>query len=230
MPEPDLPPTAHSGEGPRARSRDRHAKSADESAADSEHSGFFPGIFPNYPHHRASRRVSPSSHEPVGRPAARCDPRTVRAALLIALAVSVFMPPEPTWVWPVDYPQRVVRDFQAPQSEWGPGHRGLDLRAPAGTDVRAPVSGRVHFRGPVAGRGVVTIRAGEGVLISMEPVRLDPELGSRVRTGQTIGTVAPGHCPGGCVHIGLRIDGDYRSPARELGILRRAHLVPYPSG
>ena len=150
------------------------------------------------------------------------------ARLLIVLTMSLFVAPEPSWVWPVDYRQQVVRDFAAPHSEWGPGHRGLDLRASPGTKVRAPTSGRVHFRGRVAGRGVLTIQTTGGELISMEPIRVDPDLGSRVRAGERVGTVAAGHCRGGCLHIGLRIDGDYRSPARELGILRRAQLVPYP--
>ena len=151
------------------------------------------------------------------------------ARIALAVALSLFAPPEATWEWPVRHPPQVVRDFDAPRSEWGPGHRGLDLRARAGTAVIAPVSGRVHFRGDVVDRGVITIRTASGALVSMEPVRVDDDLGSRVRAGQRIGTVASGHCSAGCLHIGLRVDGEYRYPARELGILRRAQLVPWAS-
>lgn len=120
----------------------------------------------------------------------------------------------------------VVRDFVAPHTPWGPGHRGLDLRARPGTPVVAPVSGRVFFSGDVVNRGVVTIETSEGWLISMEPVRLDQPVPRRVNAGQRLGRVASGHCSSGCLHIGLRVDGEYRSPARELGILRRARLLP----
>jgi len=147
--------------------------------------------------------------------------------LAIALIASLSTPPPAIWKWPVATGPEVVRDFEAPESEWGPGHRGLDLRAPVGTVVVAPVSGRIHFTGDVVNRGVATIRTASGWLVSMEPVRVHEEVGSRVRAGQRIGRVATGHCPGGCLHIGLRIEGQYRSPARELGILRRARLVPF---
>ena len=148
-------------------------------------------------------------------------------ALFAILLTSLFAPPEPVWQWPVDATPQVVRDFEAPHTEWGPGHRGLDLHAPAGTDVIAPVSGRVFFSGRVATRGVITIETGAGHLVSMEPVVVVEQPPSRVRAGVVIGEVARGHCPGGCLHIGLRVEGEYRSPARELGILRRARLMPF---
>lgn len=147
--------------------------------------------------------------------------------MLIALALVVtglFQPPDPVWRWPVDSAPLVVRDFVAPETPWGPGHRGIDVAARAGTRVIAPVSGTIHFSGDVAGRGVVTIRTPEGHLVSMEPVAISVD-GKSVRAGRAIGHVAHGHCAGGCLHIGLRVEGEYRSPARELGILRRAILA-----
>lgn len=147
---------------------------------------------------------------------------------IVAIALTtLFAPPEPVWQWPVDATPHVVRDFEAPHSEWGPGHRGLDVRAPVGTDVIAPVSGRVFFSGRVATRGVLTIETAAGHLVSMEPVMVVEQPPRRVRAGAVIGEVASGHCPGGCLHIGLRVEGEYRSPARELGILRRARLMPF---
>ena len=148
--------------------------------------------------------------------------------LLITAAmasIGLLTPPPPVWDWPVKADAEVVRDFLAPLSPWGAGHRGLDLRARPGSPVVAPVSGKIHFSGSVVNRGVVTIETAEGWLVSMEPITPDFE-GSRVARGQKIGIVQRGHCSGGCLHIGLRIEGEYRSPARELGILRRATLLP----
>jgi murein DD-endopeptidase MepM/ murein hydrolase activator NlpD len=146
-------------------------------------------------------------------------------ALLATSATSLLEPPPATWTWPVNHTPSVVRDFDAPESPWGPGHRGLDLAASVGASVRAPVSGTISFSGEVATRGVITIRTHEGHLVSMEPV-VGMVTEGRVRAGEKIGSLAAGHCAGGCLHMGLRVNGEYRSPARELGILRRAILVP----
>ena len=152
--------------------------------------------------------------------------RDVKTALIGAAAIlGLFTPPAPLWHWPVEGEHAVRRDFQAPLTPWGAGHRGLDVTARPGTTVVAPVSGKVHFSGSVVNRGVITIETAQGWLVSMEPVDIELDR-SRVVRGEEIGRVQRGHCAGGCLHIGLRIDGDYRSPARELGILRRATLKP----
>ena len=142
---------------------------------------------------------------------------------VMALSGLLLAPPA-TWTWPVDHPHLVLRDFDAPLTEWGPGHRGLDLAASVGSAVRAPVTGRIWFADRVATRGVITIRTDQGHLVSMEPVITQVQRGQRVRAGQRVGTLASGHCPSGCLHIGLRVEGEYRSPALELGILRRSVL------
>ena len=145
--------------------------------------------------------------------------------IVLSLVASFLQPPAPIWIWPVDATPAVVRDFDAPASEWGPGHRGLDLGARPGTTVRAPVSGSVSFSGRVVDRVVITITTADGEKVTLEPVKLDEEPPKTVRAGERIGRVARGHCSGGCLHIGLRVDDQYRSPARELGIERRAVLV-----
>ena len=145
-----------------------------------------------------------------------------------ALALLVFFPPppEPVWVWPTTGPARVIRDFQAPQTPWGPGHRGVDLSADS-PGVRAPASGWISFQGHVAGRGVVTITTSQGWQISMEPVESELPHGEWVGAGQDLGQLQPGHCPELCLHLGLRIGDEYRSPSQELGLLRRAVLLPW---
>jgi murein DD-endopeptidase MepM/ murein hydrolase activator NlpD len=146
---------------------------------------------------------------------------------VLAVLASLFSAPDPSWVWPVGGKPVIVRDFIAPETPWGPGHRGVDIDASASATLRAPVPGRLRFLGEVVSRGVVTIETAEGFLVSMEPVTVDLPPGSTVRAGQVIGSVDSGHCARRCLHLGLRIDGHYVSPAVFLGIERRAVLLPW---
>lgn len=135
-------------------------------------------------------------------------------------------PPAAVWVWPTTGEHRVIRDFDAPLTPWGPGHRGIDLAASSEVIV-APVSGTVSFSDWVVDRGVLTIRTHEGLLVSMEPLASELSAGSQVSAGDAIGTLEPGHCEELCLHIGVRHNERYRSPARELGLLERAVLLPW---
>ena len=144
---------------------------------------------------------------------------------LALLLVLLPAPPDATWDWPTEGDHRVLRDFRAPNSPWGPGHRGLDLAA-SHPDVISPANGVVSFSGLVATRGVLTLRTPEGILISMEPVESLVKLGDQVEVGDLIARVQPGHCAQLCLHLGLREDGEYRSARRELGILQRSVLLP----
>jgi murein DD-endopeptidase MepM/ murein hydrolase activator NlpD len=143
--------------------------------------------------------------------------------IVIALA-GLLAGPDASWVWPVKHSHAVVRPFDAPDSPWGPGHRGIDLAAALGDAVIAPVSGTIYFSGRVVNRGVITIKTEHGHLVSLEPVEATTTSG-RVRAGMRIGTVGSGHCSRGCLHVGLRVHDEYRSPAAELGVLSRAVLV-----
>lgn len=145
----------------------------------------------------------------------------------LTLVLLLLLPPTPTavWTWPTEGEQRILRDFRAPSTPWGPGHRGLDLAA-AGDNIVAPTGGVISFSGDVAGRGVLTLQTPEGVLISMEPVEALVSTGDRVSRGELIATLHPGHCAQLCVHLGLRVDGEYRSARRELGVLQRSVLLP----
>jgi len=87
------------------------------------------------------------------------------------------------------------------------------------------VSGSVSFSGRVVDRVVLTITTPEGHKVTLEPVEIEEEPPKTVRAGERIGRVARGHCPGGCLNIGLRVGDQYRAPARELGSERRAVLV-----
>ncbi|MFT4220044.1 MAG: M23 family metallopeptidase [Microbacterium sp.] len=132
------------------------------------------------------------------------------------------------WSWPVESPFRVDRPFIAPAHEYGPGHRGIDLLPLAGgDDVRAPASGAVAFSGQVAGRGVLTIDHGDGLVTTLEPVESELEPGAAVARGDSVGTLSVGgHALPGRVHFGVRLHGEYINPLLLFGGLPRAVLLP----
>ena len=151
--------------------------------------------------------------------------------LIVVLLMGLIPPPpQAVWEWPTSGDHLIIRDFTAPLTPWGAGHRGLDLAA-EDSDIVAPTGGTISFSGWVVNRGVLTITTPEGMLISMEPVTPAIESGEQVRRGQVIARVEPGHCATPCLHLGLRVGTEYRSPRRELGVLQRARLLPWdPSG
>ncbi|WP_413319482.1 M23 family metallopeptidase [Agrococcus sp. 1P02AA] len=145
-------------------------------------------------------------------------PRTLR--LLLALAVALA-----AWVWPVDS-RDVVRAFDAPETAYGPGHRGIDISAPAGSAVVAPQDGTVRFAGPVAGRPVVSIEHAGGLVSSFEPVEPTVSAGDVVVAGEQIGVLLAGHAPGQPrLHLGARLHGAYVDPLGLLGV-ERPVLLP----
>lgn len=150
----------------------------------------------------------------------------VAAMLLVAAAPTGEPGSEPIWSWPVEAQRPIARPFLAPPTPYASGHRGIDIRASPGSEVRAPAAGVVHFAGFVVDRPVVSIRHAGGVLSSFEPVEPLVATGDRVARGQVIGMLLPGRCAGGCLHLGARIDGGYVNPLLFLGGLE--HSVLYP--
>jgi murein DD-endopeptidase MepM/ murein hydrolase activator NlpD len=151
-------------------------------------------------------------------------------ALLLAIAtVGAAGPSRATdarWAWPVPAPHAIARPYLAPATPYGSGHRGVDIRAPAGSVVRAPADGVVHFAGFVVDRPVLSLEHPGGVLSSFEPVDAVVAAGERVRRGQVIGTLLAGHCATPCLHLGARVDGEYVNPLLFLGGVPRAVLLP----
>ncbi|MFE6966569.1 M23 family metallopeptidase [Agromyces sp. NPDC057679] len=131
------------------------------------------------------------------------------------------------WVWPVPAPIRVVSPFRAPPTPYTSGHRGIDLEVEPGAPLVAAESGVVSFAGMVAGRGVVAVDHGDGVVSAIEPIDPSVDEGDPIAAGAAIGTASRGgHCEGDCVHFGVRVDGEYVSPFLFLGGLPRAVLLP----
>jgi murein DD-endopeptidase MepM/ murein hydrolase activator NlpD len=142
-----------------------------------------------------------------------------RLAVLAAVAA--------LWAWPIAAPHPIARAYLAPATPYAPGHRGIDIRAPVGAEVRAPADGVVHFAGVVVHRPVLSIDHGGGVLSSYEPVETTLHEGDAVRRGQVIGTLLTGHCAtGACLHLGVRVGDEYVSPLLFLGGQPRAVLLP----
>lgn len=172
-------------------------------------------------------------------PAAR---RRVRVCLALAclLVLSSLAAPAsaeaPRWQWPLAPPHRVLAPFEAPSHRYGPGHRGVDLEAPAGhAEVRAVEAGTVRFSGMVAGRGVVSVTHSDGLISTYEPVRGSLEEGAAVEAGTVLGTVEGGadlaHCPEGtCLHLGARHGEDYLDPMLLLGARGPSVLLPWAGG
>ena len=130
------------------------------------------------------------------------------------------------WIWPVRE-FRIERPFVAPAHEYGPGHRGIDVRPLASAEVRAPAAGIVAFSGQVARRGILTIDHGGGLVTTLEPIESPLVAGEAVERGATVGTVAlGGHAVAGVLHFGVRLDGEYVNPMLLLGRVPRAILLP----
>jgi len=115
----------------------------------------------------------------------------------------------------------VTRLFDPPVIRWGSGHRGVDLAATLGSEVRSPGAGVVAFAAPVAGRGVVTVLHDDGLRSSLEPVDAVVAPGDRVERGTVLGTLQDRAGHDG-VHWGVRDGEAYLDP---LSLLTRASPV-----
>lgn len=132
-----------------------------------------------------------------------------------------------SWLWPVDGRRIVLEAFRAPADPWSPGHRGIDVAASIGAEVRAPADGVVAFRGIVVDRPLITISHPGELVTTLEPISSDLSPGDAVVAGQVVGTVAAGgHTPRGALHVGVRLRGDYINPMLLLGHVARAVLLP----
>lgn len=127
--------------------------------------------------------------------------------------------------WPVSS-HLVVRRASLPLHPWDSGHRGIDIAASPGEEVVAVAAGRVHFAGEIAGQGSVSIDHG-GLRTTYTPVAPLVAQGEWVDRGEVIGTVVEEHCPGGCLHLGLRDGERYYDP---FTLFETPRMRLWPSG
>ena len=131
--------------------------------------------------------------------------------------------------WPLGGLPRVDRPFAAPTTAYGPGHRGVDLRAPIGAPIHSAGAGRVAYAGLLAGRGVVVVMHAGGLRTTYEPVEPVVAVGSHVGRGGLLGHLTRGHasCRTGttCLHWGLIRGQTYLDP---LALVRptKVRLLP----
>ncbi|MBO1901175.1 M23 family metallopeptidase [Leucobacter weissii] len=146
---------------------------------------------------------------------------TLPLALLV-VAVTAVAPrshaaSERLWSPPLGHPLRISAPYSLPNGPYRAGHRGIDLPATSGDPVRAPTSGTISFAGTVVDRPVISIRVDERTVLSMEPVTSALAAGDIVAPGGIVGEIdSDAHCAGGCLHLGVRVDGDYVNPLRFL--------------
>src|SRR5437868_14835302 len=79
----------------------------------------------------------------------------------------VAAPSAAAWTWPVQGP--VLQPFSYGSDPYAAGqHRGIDVGAPAGTGVIAPVTGTIAFAGtvPTSGKSV-TIATADGYSVTL---------------------------------------------------------------
>jgi hypothetical protein len=128
-------------------------------------------------------------------------------------------------------PEDTVNHYIAPMTEYGEGHRGIDLAAQIGEQVLAPADGEISFVGKVGYRYVISVRFGNSLTASLEPVCSDLSEGTYVLMGESIGLVCEPdpeyvwHCAQTCLHFGTRSVAGYFSPLALIGGLNPSKLV-----
>lgn len=131
--------------------------------------------------------------------------------------------------WTVPVKGGVRRPFDPPSSQWGRGHRGVDLEGAPLALVVAPAAGVVMVSGEIAGVGVVTIHHAGNLRSTFQPViGLVPE-GTWVPAGMPVAVLVPwAHCPPRtCLHWGvIRGRDQYLNPMSLVGPVR---LLPWMS-
>lgn len=139
---------------------------------------------------------------------------------------------EPHGVWPLRPQPEVVRGFDPPETTWGGGHRGVDLRGSVDQPVRTALAGRVAFVGVIAGVPMVVVDHG-AVRTTYQPVAATVPVGTELAGGDVIGTLQwfGTHClPAACLHWGL-LEGDrYLDPLMLVGGPRPVRLLPLTGG
>ena len=154
--------------------------------------------------------------------------------LLVLLAALVAAPGASAWAWPVDGP--VLRPFVAVGDPYAGGqHRGMDIGAPTGSDVRSVTAGVVSFVGQLPRHGLcLTIRTEDGwsaTLVHLGSIGVT--VGTQVGEGDVVGAIGPSGEPEGAepyVHLGIRLTADANGYVDPLTLLpqQRAPEQPPP--
>ena len=122
---------------------------------------------------------------------------------------------------PVAVPKpQVIHPFEKPEHRWSPGHRGVDLAVPENDHaIYAPADGTVVFSGRVTNRQVLVVAHPDGRRSSFEPVQDALPAGTRVRSGEKIGTVDARAAAGERDTENLAPDEGHERPYRRCSVL-----------
>ncbi len=127
---------------------------------------------------------------------------------------------------------QIERVFSQPNSDWGAGHRGIDLVAKAGAELASPTDAHIKFAGQVFGRPVITLLTPDNLVLEFEPACLKPSssVGDYLETGAVFAVFCPSelptHCIEPCLHWGVRAGEGYISAQRFLYELRPSRVKP----
>jgi hypothetical protein len=140
---------------------------------------------------------------------------------------------QPNWSSPV-VGSELINSYLAPESTYGPGHRGVDYQVTLGQGVFAPADATVSFVGKVVDRQVLSLSHEESVVSSFEPVCSSLVVGQEVLAGELVAEVCEAemeyieHCQEvTCLHFSTRKDDEYLSPLWFTGELAPSILLPW---
>lgn len=164
---------------------------------------------------------------------------TIKTLFLLLITSTLTVSPAnssvqvPPLAMPMDLqgPEDTINQYLAPMSEYGEGHRGIDLAAQIGEPVLSPADGEISFVGKVGYRNVISVRFGKSLTASLEPVCSELIEGTLVLMGEEIGLVCEPdpeylwHCSQTCLHFGTRSEAGYFSPLALIGGLGPSRLV-----
>lgn len=149
-------------------------------------------------------------------------------ALLLFLTVLRPLPADATeqWDWPLPG-HEIGRAFDLPDSPYGSGNRGVDLRGAVGTPVRSVAPGIVSYVGSIDHVRIVVVDHG-AERSTYQPVAATVQVGDAVTGGQTIGTLLGrgSHCPDtACLHLGRKAGDRYLDPLALMSTTGRIRLI-----
>ena len=128
-------------------------------------------------------------------------------------------------------PEDTLNQYLAPMTEYGSGHRGIDLAALVGDEVLSPATGEISFIGKVGYRNVISVRFGNSFTASIEPVCSELLEGTLVTLGSPVGFICEPdpeyiwHCSEICIHFGTRSEQGYFSPLALMNELAPSRLL-----
>ena len=129
---------------------------------------------------------------------------------------------------PLDAP--IGERFVPPETDFGPGHRGIDYATGPGQRVRAAAPGTVTFAGAVESALFVTVAHDANIETTYSRLgSVSVRVGQDVDEGTWLGATGVAHPGVAGLHFGVKVDGSYVDPLSMLGpsdVTDAIHLAP----